>query len=68
MKKLQAEIGQLKEPETPPRINFSDLQFAARKLFMDKSPKKTMSWLQVLLGVALLAGICPQLAAAQDSG
>ncbi len=33
---------------------------------MDKSPTKTMSWLRVLLGVALLAGICPQLAAAQD--
>jgi hypothetical protein len=33
---------------------------------MNESPTKKMSWLWVLLGVALLAGICPQLAAAQD--
>ena len=33
---------------------------------MNESPTKTMRWLQVLLGIALLAGICPQLAAAQD--
>jgi hypothetical protein len=33
---------------------------------MNKSPTKTMSWLRVLLGVALLAGICPQLTAAME--
>ena len=33
---------------------------------MDKSPTETTTWLRVLLGVALLTGIWPQLAAAQD--
>jgi len=34
--------------------------------FMDKSLTETTTWLRVLLGVALLTGIWPQLAAAQD--